>query len=288
MLRAVPMVSLRHSARPVGVQTKIGSAFDYKAGLFWVVIDRCGYMSCCSFRGSDLTQLRTGQSFDVEERTSGRGEIVVGRLILVLPQKVIASVRVRRVTLPHPLQNSRHVRSPVNPLSSKVSPFFCNPVIPHHPPFFSQSYGGEQVLLSSARHLEYSQRWGVLAHKLDKCAEALSLLKFPVALYFAQSARHDLQGLQALLQQGAGELTTVLDCYEVSRPGFGLVFSFRNSIFNGPDCYIVLKWALTLLSEMQSKRAYSFGSYSLNRCVGGSLSWVCVTRKVLTSPVLSF
>jgi hypothetical protein len=86
---------------------------------------------------------------------------------------------------------------------------------------FSQSCGGEQVLLSSSRHHEYSQRWGVLAHKLEKCAEALSLLKFPAALYYVSSARHDLQGLQALLQQGAKELTTVLDCYEVRVTGGG-------------------------------------------------------------------
>lgn len=71
------------------------------------------------------------------------------------------------------------------------------------------------MLLPPAQHLQYSQRWGVLAHKLEKCAEALSLLKFPVALYYARSARHDLHGLQALLQEGARELTTVLDCYEV-------------------------------------------------------------------------
>lgn len=98
---------------------------------------------------------------------------------------------------------------------------------------FSQSYGSEQVLLSSSRHQEYSQRWGVLAHKLEKCAEALSLLKFPAALYYVGSARHDLQGLQALLQQGAKELTTVLDCYEVRVTGGGVFGKdrFRNPGF---------------------------------------------------------
>ncbi|GJP39609.1 hypothetical protein CLOM_g145 [Closterium sp. NIES-68] len=78
-----------------------------------------------------------------------------------------------------------------------------------------QKYGSEEAALRpGALRQHFSQRWAVLLHKIDRAAAALSDLDFPLAGYFARSARHDMDALFDIAGQSAQEMHTSFACFQ--------------------------------------------------------------------------
>ncbi|CAI7915179.1 unnamed protein product, partial [Closterium sp. NIES-54] len=79
-----------------------------------------------------------------------------------------------------------------------------------------QRYGSEEAALKpGAVRQRFEQRWGVLRHKLQRAAAALSSVDMAVAGYYARSARHDMDALFELAGQSAQDMHTSFSCFQV-------------------------------------------------------------------------
>ncbi|CAI5509283.1 unnamed protein product [Closterium sp. Naga37s-1] len=79
-----------------------------------------------------------------------------------------------------------------------------------------QRYGSEEAALKpGAVRQRFEQRWGVLRHKLQRAATALSAVDMHLAGYYARSARHDMDALFELAGQSAQDMHTSFSCFQV-------------------------------------------------------------------------
>ncbi|CAI5962738.1 unnamed protein product [Closterium sp. NIES-64] len=82
-----------------------------------------------------------------------------------------------------------------------------------------QRYGSEEAALKpGAVRQRFEQRWGVLRHKLQRAAAALSAVDMHLAGYYARSARHDMDALFELAGQSAQDMHTSFSCFQVRPP----------------------------------------------------------------------
>ncbi|CAI5987389.1 unnamed protein product [Closterium sp. NIES-64] len=78
-----------------------------------------------------------------------------------------------------------------------------------------QRYGSEEAALKpGAVRQRFEQRWGVLRHKLQRAAAALSAVDMHLAGYYARSARHDMDALFELAGQSAQDMHTSFSCFQ--------------------------------------------------------------------------
>ncbi|GLU11138.1 hypothetical protein SLE2022_279030 [Rubroshorea leprosula] len=76
------------------------------------------------------------------------------------------------------------------------------------------AHGGERNLLKQSRHVEFTQRWNLFKHKLDKAVSALSHFDFEMALFYLRSSDHDLFAMHSFVYHASQEIEASLVCFK--------------------------------------------------------------------------
>ncbi|GLT36137.1 hypothetical protein SLA2020_105390 [Shorea laevis] len=96
------------------------------------------------------------------------------------------------------------------------------------------AHGGDRNLLKQSQHVQFTQRWNLFRHKLDKAVSALSHFDFKMALFYLRSSDHDLYAMHSFVYHASQEIEASLVCFKdppfpwasVSLSAFGFLAVF--------------------------------------------------------------
>jgi hypothetical protein len=77
-----------------------------------------------------------------------------------------------------------------------------------------------KFVLSQKMHMHFTQCWNVLTYKLTKSFHFISVSDFDHALFYARSARHDLESLRELVDAVVLSMRVVVEYEESTRGGW--------------------------------------------------------------------